>query len=586
MGRITWGTRKPQVGWNADPGAVASLNLIGAFLFNEAGGLATFNAPGVDLLGLGGPLSSGCSFSPGLFGSGIAFSGTTSNVDLGVVPTMFNLSRNFSVLAWFRLTAADSGTYALASVGNSGWYFRTNANVLEFLKSQTSVILTGGTSLAATTWYQAVLTVDPASTAKATIYLNGKQEAQTTSATTFASSAQHFCLGSEYDSGSGGAQEYFKGAIDHVLVANRCWTPAEVQKLYAEPFHWMQPQRRRVVSAGAGGGTSAISGSCDLVFGAGSSTLAGSGALAGVCSLSFGAGSSTLTGSGALVGACALAFTGTDSLTGSGALAGASACVFGAGSSTLVGAGALAGSSANTFGAGSSTLTGAGALAGVAALQFSGTDFLNGNAPISGACALTTTGTATLTGAGSLAGSAACQFGAGSSTLAGAGALAGTSANVFAGTASLTGSGALAGSCVLTTTATSTLLGAGALAGSCAVVFTPTGLLGGPGAIGGSCSLSFGGTAGLTGTGTLTGTSALSTTAAAALQGFGAMVASCNLSIGATATLRGSGALAGSAAIAVGGSGVLTNSAGGTGSRRLINGGLINSGLVNGGLVA
>jgi hypothetical protein len=94
-----------------------------------------------------------------------------------------------------------------------------------------------------------------------------------------------------------------------------------------------------------------ISGTADMAFGAGASTLTGSGALAGVAALAFGAGSSTLAGTGALAGAAPIAFTPAGDLTGTaaGSIAGTAAVAFGEGASALTGAGALAGVAAMTL---------------------------------------------------------------------------------------------------------------------------------------------------------------------------------------------------------------------------------------------
>lgn len=246
----------------------------------------------------------------------------------------------------------------------------------------------------------------------------------------------------------------------------------------------------------------AISGTADMVFAAGSSTLTGSGALAGTAAEVFGAGSSTLTGVGALAGSSALIFAdGSSVLSGSGALAGSGAMVFGSGSSTLVGAGALVGVSDLVFGAGSSTLVGSGALAGSSTLTFVATGTLD--LPVS-----------------DIAGTAALVFGAGSSTLAGAGALTGASALVFTDSGALTGGGDLAGVVTITfDDGASTLVGSGSLAGQVDIVFDDgSSTLTGAGALAGVAALTFdAGSTTLIGTGALAGTTALTFTIAGTL---------------------------------------------------------------------
>jgi len=97
-----------------------------------------------------------------------------------------------------------------------------------------------------------------------------------------------------------------------------------------------------------------ISGTSDLVFGVGSTTLAGVGTLAGVASLTVGA-SSTLLGAGALAGASPLVFTGSTGATI--VSANGSAAVIFAAEAQLLGLGALAGSAAITV-TGSASLSG------------------------------------------------------------------------------------------------------------------------------------------------------------------------------------------------------------------------------------
>lgn len=114
-----------------------------------------------------------------------------------------------------------------------------------------------------------------------------------------------------------------------------------------------------------------IAGTCDLVFGEGSSVALGAGALAGASAMTFG-GTDVLLGAGVLAGASAITFAGTDTLLGAGALAGAGAIVFTPTGTLVVPPGDVAGSAAMLFG-GSAPLTGSGALAGTAMLQFLGT---------------------------------------------------------------------------------------------------------------------------------------------------------------------------------------------------------------------
>lgn len=150
-------------------------------------------------------------------------------------------------------------------------------------------------------------------------------------------------------------------------------------------FNLWKPRQRVFVPAAVSG---AISGTSDMVFGAGSSTLTGAGALAGTAALVFGAGSSTLTGAGALTGSSALTFTPAGTLAGAGSLAGAAAMLFG-GTGALDGAGALAGSSAIVFTPTGTLDVPAGEISGVASMVLSASGALTGAGELSGSAPMT-----------------------------------------------------------------------------------------------------------------------------------------------------------------------------------------------------
>lgn len=171
------------------------------------------------------------------------------------------------------------------------------------------------------------------------------------------------------------------------------------------------------ISIPAASGSSAISGSAAIVFGAGSSALTGSGGLAGSSANVFGAGSSSLTGTGALAGSSAVVFgAGNSTLSSIGALAGSGVMTFGD-AAALTGAGALAGAAAVQF-ADAAALTGSGTLAGVAALAFAASLATNAG-DVSGASALTFSNTGVLTGVGALVGNASLSFSGAAQTTSG-----------------------------------------------------------------------------------------------------------------------------------------------------------------------
>jgi len=146
----------------------------------------------------------------------------------------------------------------------------------------------------------------------------------------------------------------FYGHSVHYRLAlyDRYFSDAEHWNLWADPAAWyscFELSGRTTYSIPAAA-TSAISGSADMLFGAGSSTLTGVGSISGLCPVQIiPTGALVLPG---LSGVSALIFTssGSDILTGTGALAGTCNVGFGAGSSTLTGKGALAGAANVQFG--------------------------------------------------------------------------------------------------------------------------------------------------------------------------------------------------------------------------------------------
>jgi len=281
---------------------------------------------------------------------------------------------------------------------------------------------------------------------------------------------------------------------------------------------------------------SEISGTASLVFGEGSSTLAGIGALAGVAALVL-AGTGVGTANAEIAGTAALTTTASgtpfrritqlfpfgypgprygDFYRPPGRVAGSAALVFGASfrpNQTVE----IAGTAALTFAGrggiprwtsqllphmwpgrryGEFARTSLSQISGTAALVVGGAGLLTGSAEIVGQADLAFTNTGTLAGTGALAGTSTLTVGASGLLDLPSGQIVGTAALTLGGTGALAGQGALATSTPLVLTGIGSAQAVGVLTGTSSVVLTATGLLDLPsGQMVGTAALQFGATA-------------------------------------------------------------------------------------------
>lgn len=160
-------------------------------------------------------LVTGNTASLGLAGAGYATGGSG-----------LNLSRDFTLECVFKPSAFVSGN-ALISHGRGGYYIRAGGSI-SFLKSQTSGIASGGTSLSTGTTYHLMLTMD--GSGNYVCYLDGATEFSGSTATTF-SGIGPFLIGVDYFSAPNA--EFYSGDISDVAVYGSALSAGRVAAHYA-----------------------------------------------------------------------------------------------------------------------------------------------------------------------------------------------------------------------------------------------------------------------------------------------------------------------------------------------------------------
>lgn len=160
----------------------------------------------------------------------VTLNGTNGLVGIsaGNTPAALNLSRSYSLEAW--INPQGNSTYrTIINFCDGGYDLRiSNSNELEFLKSNTSLVGTGAATLAISTRYHIVVTVD--ASGNWVIYVNGASDATGTTAVTF-SGGTGLRIGANLFAGS--ASEVFNGVIDEVAIYGSALSAARVSAHYA-----------------------------------------------------------------------------------------------------------------------------------------------------------------------------------------------------------------------------------------------------------------------------------------------------------------------------------------------------------------
>jgi hypothetical protein len=269
--RRRWGAVKPGRGWGVDTADPINKGMFGCWLFNESNGLKAYD------LCQGkyhGDLTSSPKWSAGRFGPGI-------NVVSGSYVDMAGLAGNDS-----RFTSSSSATFTVAS------WFKTTNTALQFLVDTETASNTEGFSIltnmtgsdggcfgartkngssqylgrASTTvvadgkWHFCVAVVK-ANTTDYTqqdiqLYVDGvsNQGTLTNAGVSAAPASTTFRVGARRS----GANP-FNGTIDHIRLWSRAITPAEMKRLYTEPFAGILGPRVLIGSVAAAGGSYTLS---------------------------------------------------------------------------------------------------------------------------------------------------------------------------------------------------------------------------------------------------------------------------------------------------------------------------------------
>lgn len=164
----------------------------------------------------------------GKIGQALQFSNQTRAVIPG---TTANQTQTFTYVMWIYPRPdlpRDAGAEGFfgSSAGGGGVEFRLSnsgsPHTLTLLKANVASICNGG-SVPNYAWSQVAVSYD-SSSGQCTLYVNGAQVAQATSAQTFTLA--------DYWVGNNGIQEFYAGYVDNVRMYNRVLSAAEIKELY------------------------------------------------------------------------------------------------------------------------------------------------------------------------------------------------------------------------------------------------------------------------------------------------------------------------------------------------------------------
>ena len=153
--------------------------------------------------------------------------GTSSQITVGAVPALYNLSRSFSFECWAK-PASVSGRYGLWSTGYSGWCVCMSDGQLDFQWDYAGDVGQITTNFAANTRYHIVCVMD--STGVVTAYINGVSVG-TVDMSGFTYSGRYVRIGA--DGRDSNTVDYFMtGELDEVAVYPCILTPTQITNHY------------------------------------------------------------------------------------------------------------------------------------------------------------------------------------------------------------------------------------------------------------------------------------------------------------------------------------------------------------------
>lgn len=245
---------KPPPGAQINRGHPLAQGLVGAFLFNEGGGLTVRN--------LAGQASNGAltatTWAQGPWGSDLVFNGTTFFVTIPSDPKINNLGP-LTIVFWGLYNAPV--TYFLdksdGNVSNGDWMIDiVTTNTMRFRKelgtsnhdSRCAIPTTGIWFQFACTWTGVIGT-----TAQTKMYVNGRSQAVTESVLGSGARVDNSLSLQIAKSKIDGT--FLGGQMDHLLIYNRVLSPTEIAQLYGDPFGMMIPQYSAPKVPGSGSTT-------------------------------------------------------------------------------------------------------------------------------------------------------------------------------------------------------------------------------------------------------------------------------------------------------------------------------------------
>lgn len=143
--------------------------------------------------------------------------GSSSQITVGAVATLYNLSRSFSIEAWIKPNSVASGLLSgIWSAGYLGFCFRRNGTSLELLRDYSSSLGTVAAGLTAGVRYH--VGVEVSATGTATIYVNGSSVG-TINVSGYTYSGSYVRLGAD-GSSSTVVGTFLDGVLDEVAAYN------------------------------------------------------------------------------------------------------------------------------------------------------------------------------------------------------------------------------------------------------------------------------------------------------------------------------------------------------------------------------
>ncbi len=205
----------------------ATGGLVAAWGFNEGAGTGA-----VDLSGLAnvGAINGAAWTGQGKFGGGMAFNGSTSEVDVPDAPSL-DLAAAMTVEAWVKPAAASPSWTAIVHKNTDRYYLMASSDTnglpaigATFTSGNLNVF--GTQTLPVGVWSHLAGTYDGT---RLRLYLNGTQVATTPRTVPLTTSSQPLTIGADVYG------EFFQGTLDEIRIYNRALSATEIQSDMAVP---------------------------------------------------------------------------------------------------------------------------------------------------------------------------------------------------------------------------------------------------------------------------------------------------------------------------------------------------------------